>query len=84
MNTFLGALPLIALFGAYWVPSITAARRHVPNAGSVAVINLFLGWTLIGWVVALAMACRSQPAVTPEQPQVTAYQQPEPQAGRDA
>ncbi|HXA88731.1 MAG TPA: superinfection immunity protein [Mycobacterium sp.] len=28
----------------------------MPNAGSVAVINLFLGWTFIGWVVAPAMA----------------------------
>jgi hypothetical protein len=23
------------------------------------VINFFLGWTLLGWVVALAMACRT-------------------------
>jgi hypothetical protein len=32
----------------------------VPNLGSVAVINTFLGWTFIGWVVALAMAARSR------------------------
>ena len=24
--------------------------------GSIAVINILLGWTVIGWVVALAMA----------------------------
>jgi hypothetical protein len=30
--------------------------------GSVVVINIFLGWTFIGWVVALAMAARSVPA----------------------
>jgi hypothetical protein len=27
----------------------------------VIVVNVFLGWTLIGWVVALAMAARSVP-----------------------
>jgi hypothetical protein len=26
------------------------------DAASVAVVNLFLGWTFLGWVVALAMA----------------------------
>jgi hypothetical protein len=28
---------------------------------SVLVINLFLGWTFVGWVVALAMALRDVP-----------------------
>jgi hypothetical protein len=52
---------LIVGFFAYWVPTIVAAVRKVPNVGSVAVINFFLGWTFIGWVVALAMAMRSAP-----------------------
>jgi hypothetical protein len=57
----LGVIPLMAaLFGAYWLPLIVAVARKVPNAGSVAVVNLFLGWTFVGWVVALAMACRSR------------------------
>jgi hypothetical protein len=25
----------------------------------VVVINVFLGWAFVGWVVALAMACRT-------------------------
>ena len=54
---------VIVLFFFYWVPTIVAAARGVPNAGSVFVINLFLGWTFIGWVVALAMAMRSRPYV---------------------
>lgn len=45
--------------GLYFVPLIVAAIRGVSNTGSVAVINLFLGWTVIGWIVALAMACKS-------------------------
>jgi len=46
----------------YFVPSIVAVLRHVPNTASVFVINLFLGWSFIGWVVALAMAVRSNPS----------------------
>lgn len=47
------------IFAMYWIPSIVGGMRHVRNLGSVVVINFFLGWTLIGWVIALAMACRS-------------------------
>lgn len=48
----------------YLIPTIVAFVRHVPNIGSVAVVNVLLGWTLIGWIVALALALRSatQPA----------------------
>lgn len=53
------------LFGlivlAYWTPTLVAFSRRVPNRVSVAVINCFLGWTVIGWVVALAMAVRDKP-----------------------
>jgi Superinfection immunity protein len=48
-------------FVFYWVPTVVALVRAVPNRASVIVINLFLGWTLIGWVVALSMAVRTKP-----------------------
>ena len=44
----------------YFLPTIIAFRRSVPNAGSALVINLFLGRAFVGWVVSLAMACRSR------------------------
>jgi hypothetical protein len=50
---------IIVLIGLYFLPTIVAVVRKVANQGSVAVINCFLGWTLVGWVVALAMACRT-------------------------
>jgi len=56
----LGLLILLVIGGAfYFLPSIIASVRKVPNLGSVIVINIFLGWTFIGWIVALAMAMRS-------------------------
>jgi hypothetical protein len=54
-------VPLVlALAAAYFLPTMVARSRRVPNQGSVAVINTLLGWTFVGWVVALAMAARSR------------------------
>jgi Superinfection immunity protein len=57
----LGLVILVASVLWYFAPLIVAWKRHVPNVGSIAVVNFFTGWTGIGWVVALAMACRSKP-----------------------
>ena len=57
---------VLVMLALYLLPWIIAGRRHVPHTGSVFAVNVFLGWTLIGWVVALAMAARSVPqALTP-------------------
>ncbi|KJK59256.1 membrane protein [Saccharothrix sp. ST-888] len=40
----------------YFVPTVIAFLRGTRNKGAVLVVNLFLGWTFIGWVVALAMS----------------------------
>lgn len=45
--------------GAYLAPAIVALIRRVPNTASIVAVNVLLGWSLIGWVVALAMALRS-------------------------
>jgi hypothetical protein len=44
------------LFVPYWIPTLIAFVRHHPSAGGIAVLNLLLGWTFIGWVVALVWA----------------------------
>lgn len=53
------AVLLIVGIGLYFLPTIVAVARKVTNQGSILVINFFLGWTFVGWVVALAMACRT-------------------------
>ncbi|WP_433966468.1 superinfection immunity protein [Tunturiibacter gelidiferens] len=40
----------------YWYPTLLAKRRHHNNFGSIKLVNLFFGWTFIGWVVALIWA----------------------------
>jgi hypothetical protein len=44
------------LIGCYLVPTIIALLLEHRRWPSIFVVNLLLGWTLIGWVVALAWA----------------------------
>ena len=52
---------LVVVIGLYMLPTIIGSARKVVNIGSVFAINFLLGWTLIGWAVALAMALRTNP-----------------------
>jgi len=47
---------LLISLAIYFLPTIIASIRHKRNTGAIFVLNLFLGWTLIGWVVALTWA----------------------------
>lgn len=53
---------LLILFAMYWLPTIIAIVRRTPSALGVAAVNFFLGWTVIGWFVALILALASYPA----------------------
>jgi len=53
---------LAILFFFYWLPTMIAVTRRTPSALGVAVINFFLGWTVIGWIVALILALAAHPA----------------------
>jgi hypothetical protein len=53
-----GAILLVVLaIGIYLIPTWVALIRHHTQKGAIFAINLFLGWTLLGWVGALAWAC---------------------------
>ena len=65
-----GLVVVILLLAAlYLLPTIVAVHRHHHQSGAVAAINFFLGWTLIGWVVSLAMGLSAHraPAVVMNQ-----------------
>ena len=51
---------VVLIISFYFIPTIVAMARKVTNTGSVFVINLLLGWTLVGWAVALAMAVKTK------------------------
>ncbi|MFT3851818.1 MAG: superinfection immunity protein [Ilumatobacteraceae bacterium] len=41
------------------LPWAIAATRGRSNQASIGLINFFLGWSLIGWIVAMVMACQA-------------------------
>jgi hypothetical protein len=50
-----------ALLFLYFIPASVACRRAHHKAASIVILNLVLGWTLIGWVVALVWALTASP-----------------------
>lgn len=46
----------------YFVPAIVAAVRRHRNAGAIFLTNLLLGWTLLGWAVALIWSATANTA----------------------
>jgi hypothetical protein len=42
----------------YLAPWAVAAGRGRPDSARIALLTLFTGWTVIGWVAAFAMATR--------------------------
>ena len=46
----------VALIALHFLPGIIATRRRHRNMLAIWLVNIFLGWTLIGWVVALIWA----------------------------
>lgn len=74
---FLGGL------ACYFLPTIVGAARHKTNLVGIFLVNFLLGWSIVGWVVALVWALsteRNDPvrgpqtwAPQPQQQQRTLY-----------
>ena len=57
-----GLILLVVFAGGvllYFLPLFVAGVRSVVHVPGIAILNLFLGWTLIGWVAALVWAVSS-------------------------
>ena len=54
---------ILFLILMYWLPTIIAIARQAPSALGIAVFNFFLGWTVIGWIMALVWALAAGPQV---------------------
>ena len=54
-----GDYSLIYFMGAvlaYFLPTLIASSKSKANTGAVFALNLLLGWTIIGWIIALVWA----------------------------
>jgi hypothetical protein len=55
------ALFLLPFGAIHFLPTIVALLRHSRHTLAIFFVNLFLGWTVIGWVVAMIWAVTSEP-----------------------
>ena len=55
-------LTLLGLAMAYFAPAIVAFRNGKRDRQAILALDLLLGWTLLGWVVALVWALRPDAA----------------------
>ena len=59
VTTWLGTLglgTLIVMLAFYFLPTLIALHRRHPSGLAIFVLNLLLGMTAIGWIVALVWA----------------------------
>ncbi|GAA3801336.1 superinfection immunity protein [Cellulomonas soli] len=52
----------VVTFG-YMLPWAVAASRGRSNQATIGLLNLLLGWSLVGWIVTLVMACQAHTPV---------------------
>ncbi len=55
-GTILFGIVGLGSLGVYFIPTIISMMSKKRNTPAIAVLNIFLGWTLIGWVAALVWA----------------------------
>lgn len=51
------AILILILFPIYFLPCIVATVRKHRQQLAIFMVNLLLGWTFLGWVVAMVWAC---------------------------
>ena len=55
------AVALAAVVAVYFLPSLIADRRHRTDLLILALFNAVLGWTVMGWLLALLWALQRNP-----------------------
>ena len=51
--SFLELLMIASIFAVYFLPSLIAFAREHKNRLAIFLLNLLLGWTVLGWVSSL-------------------------------
>jgi len=45
----------------YFLPTIVALVRKQPRIKAIVLVNVFAGWTAIGWILAMVWATSTEP-----------------------
>lgn len=65
MSAFLFVILFLFVAILYLIPTIVVLSNGHPYATGVVLLNIFLGWTLVGWVAALVWAVSVSPSAKP-------------------
>jgi hypothetical protein len=57
LNIIAGFMVAAMAIFIYLFPAYIAIRRKHKLTTLIYIINLFLGWTLLGWIISLILAC---------------------------
>lgn len=49
----MGSFIVLSALAIYFLPTIVAMSKKKRNTDAIFVLNILLGWTFIGWVIAL-------------------------------
>ncbi|MEW6343799.1 MAG: superinfection immunity protein [Pseudomonadota bacterium] len=58
MVQILEGVAVLGAFTLYMIPSIEADARNRDDAFAITMVNVLLGWTVIGWIAAFMWARR--------------------------
>lgn len=56
MEVLFGMIMIFGLVFFYFLPGLVASWRDAKNKNGIAVLNLILGWTFLGWAIAMVWA----------------------------
>jgi hypothetical protein len=57
---FLVIIFILPALAVYFLPTIIALARRARNSLAIVLVNIFGGWTFIGWVIALVWSIVDQ------------------------
>ena len=69
---------ILILLPIYFIPSYIAFKKQKLQTTAIIVLNVFLGWTFLGWVVALVWACMEDGTGPTHEPQARVTETPTP------
>ena len=53
-------LVMLVVFVPYFLPTIIAVSRKKTNIVGIVLTNVLLGWTVVGWIIALVWAVSTE------------------------
>ncbi len=56
----IGLILIVLFIIAYFLPSAVSIIRDHKQTMPIMIVNILLGWTFVGWVIALAWACMEE------------------------